>query len=108
MPSTEPMQNERIETAMSTALRLSSHPELSPHRRLAFDRVRQRHVLLGPESVLVLNPTGAAILEMCDGRRTVAEIVQELGRQYDRVVGDEVQDFLTRLVANRCVELDDD
>ncbi|WP_052745580.1 pyrroloquinoline quinone biosynthesis peptide chaperone PqqD [Allosalinactinospora lopnorensis] len=93
---------------MSTALRLSSHPGLSPHVRLAFDRVRERHVLLGPESVLVLNPTGAAVLKLCDGRRTVAEIVRELGRQYDRVVGDEVRDFLARLVANRCVEFGDD
>jgi pyrroloquinoline quinone biosynthesis protein D len=93
---------------MSTALRLSSHPGLSPHVRLAFDRVRERHVLLRPESVLVLNPTGAAILELCDGRRTVAEIVRELGQRYDRVVSGEVQDFLTRLVANRYMEIGDD
>lgn len=78
MPSTELVQTERTGTAMSVVVRSSSRPKLSRHIRLTFDRVRQRHVLLGPESVSVLNPTGAAILDLCDGQRTVAEMVQEL------------------------------
>ena len=42
--------------------------------------------------------TGASadILELCDGRRTVAEIVAELGARYDRVPDDEVRAFLAR------------
>lgn len=107
MPSTELVQTERTGTAMSTAVRSSSRPRLSRHIRLTFDRVRQQDVLLGPESVTVLNPTGAAILDLCDGRRTVAEIVAELRGRYDRVADDEVQDFLARLVARRFVEFAD-
>ena len=45
-----------------------------------FCRTRQRHILLLPETVVVLNGSGADILELCDGRRTVAEIVAELRR----------------------------
>ncbi|MGW1681078.1 pyrroloquinoline quinone biosynthesis peptide chaperone PqqD [Saccharopolyspora sp. NPDC002376] len=56
----------------------SSRPELTSHVRLTFDRVREQHLLLTPEAMSVLNPTGAAVLELCDGRRSVAEIVQEL------------------------------
>lgn len=108
MPSTEHTKNERTEAAMSTTVRLSSRPALSPHVRLTFDRTRERHVLLAPESVSVLNATGAAILRLCDGHRTVAEIVRELGQRYDRVAGEEVRDFLARLAANRRVELGDD
>jgi pyrroloquinoline quinone biosynthesis protein D len=108
MLSTELTQAERTETAMSTAVRLSSCPKLAPHVRLKFDGVRERHILLEPEAVSVLNPTGAAILGLCDGRRTVAEIVEELGGRYNRVVGYEVAHFLARLVAKRCVELNDD
>lgn len=93
---------------MSAPLLSSSRPRLAPHVQLSFDRVRERHVLLGPEVVSVLNPTGVAFLELCDGRRTVAEIVAELRCRYSRVVGDEVQDFLARLVARRYVELNDD
>ena len=54
---------------------------------------------------MVLNGSGADILELCDGRRTVAEIVAELGTRYQTVPDDEVQRFLTRLAARRCVEL---
>lgn len=72
-----------------------------------FDRAREKHVLQKPESVVVLNGTGADILGLCDGERTVAEIVEELHRRYDRVVGDEVQRLFAGLVAKRCVEISD-
>jgi pyrroloquinoline quinone biosynthesis protein D len=74
---------------------------------MRFDRTRDRYVLLGPESVIVLNPTGADILGLCDGRRTVAEVAAELQARYDRVVEDEVAAFLARLVTKRCVDIDE-
>lgn len=85
----------------------SVRPALSRHVKMRFDRTRERHVLLGPESVIVLNPTGADILGLCDGRRTVADVAAELETRYDRVVDDEVAAFLARLVAKRWVEIDD-
>ena len=78
-------------------------PRLAPHVRLIFDRARAQHVLLTPESVTVLNGTGAAVLGLCDGRRTVAEIVTELRGRYDRVDDGEVRLFLDRLAARRCL-----
>ncbi|MCO1655728.1 pyrroloquinoline quinone biosynthesis peptide chaperone PqqD [Pseudonocardia sp. S2-4] len=78
---------------------------MARHVRLAFDPTRQRHVLLHPETVVVLHGSGADILGLCDGRRTVAEIVDELGARYQVVPDDEVRRFLTRLAARRCVEL---
>jgi pyrroloquinoline quinone biosynthesis protein D len=84
----------------------SGRPRLTSHVRMRFDRTRDRHVLLGPESVIVLNPTGADILGLCDGQRTVSEVGAELATRYDRVVDDEVAAFLTRLVTRRCVEID--
>ncbi|MEV0069309.1 MULTISPECIES: pyrroloquinoline quinone biosynthesis peptide chaperone PqqD [unclassified Amycolatopsis] len=82
----------------------SDRPRLARHVRLAFNPARRQHVLQLPETVVVLNRSGAAILELCDGQRTVAEIVAELGERYENVPEDEVQRFLTRLVARRCVE----
>ncbi|MQA17252.1 MAG: pyrroloquinoline quinone biosynthesis peptide chaperone PqqD [Pseudonocardiaceae bacterium] len=84
-----------------------ARPRLGRHVRMHFDRARERQVLLGPESVIVLNATGADILRLCDGRRTVAAIEAELQERYDRVVDDEVRGFLTRLAARHCVEIDD-
>jgi pyrroloquinoline quinone biosynthesis protein D len=87
---------------------LTGRPVLSRHVRMRFDRTRDRHVLLSPESVIVLNGTGADILGLCDGRRTVSEVAAELQARYDRVVEDEVTTFLSRLVTRRYVEIDDD
>jgi pyrroloquinoline quinone biosynthesis protein D len=75
---------------------------------MEWDPARKQQVLLAPEGVLVLNQTGATILSLCDGERTVVEIVEELRGKYNRVDGDEVQNFLARLVAKRLVELGDE
>ena len=82
-----------------------ARPRLARHVRLAFCPTRKRHILLLPETVVVLRGTGADILELCDGQRTVAGIVSELGARYQTVPDDEVQRFLTRLAARRCVEI---
>ena len=92
---------------MSVAVLSTNRPRLARQVRLQWDPVRERQVLLEPEGVLVLNQTGATILGLCDGERTVVEIVEELRGQYKSVAGDEVRDFLTRLVAKRLVELGD-
>jgi pyrroloquinoline quinone biosynthesis protein D len=93
---------------MSIAVLSTNRPHLARQVRLEWDPVRNRQVLLAPEGVLVLNQTGATILGLCDGERTVVEIVEELRGQYNHVVGDEVRDFLARLVAKRWVELGDE
>ena len=93
---------------MSIAVRSTNRPRLARQVRLEWDPVREQHMLLEPEGVLVLNQTGATILELCDGERTVGEIVEELRGRYRSVAGDEVRDFLTRLVAKRLVELGDE
>ena len=85
----------------------ADRPRLARHVRMSFCRNRQRHILQLPETVVVLKGSGADILELCDGRRSVAEIQAELGTRYRAVPTDEVQRFLTRLVARRCVELAD-
>jgi pyrroloquinoline quinone biosynthesis protein D len=80
-------------------------PRLARHVRLSFCRTRQRHILQLPETVVVLQGTGADVLGLCDGQRTVAEIVAELGTRYGSVPDDEVRRFLGRLAARRCLEL---
>jgi pyrroloquinoline quinone biosynthesis protein D len=94
-------------TLSPVAVSGSDRPRLARHVRLTFCRTRQRPILLLPETVVVLNTSGANILELCDGRRTVVEIVTELGARYRTVPDDEVWQFLMRLVARRCVELSD-
>lgn len=89
-------------------IRSTNRPYLSRQARLDWDSVREQHILLAPEGVIVLNQTGANILGLCDGERTVAEIVDELRAKYDHVADDEVRSFLSRLAAKRLVELGDE
>ena len=91
----------------SPALPDTARPRLGSHLRLRFDRSRGKHVLLGPESVIVLNTTGADVVGLCDGSRTVAEIVDELRARYQRPVDDEVRDFLDRMAARRHVTVEE-
>ena len=100
MPSTGPMTGPMKTSGSGSADR----PRLAAHVRLAYDQARQRHVLLTPETVTVLNGTGAAILQLCDGERTVGEILAELRRRYGHVAHDEVWLFLRGLLARGCVE----
>jgi pyrroloquinoline quinone biosynthesis protein D len=89
------------------ALPDTARPRLGPHLRLRLDRSRGKHVLLGPESVIVLNRTGADVVGLCDGSRTVAGIVHELRARYQRPVDDEVRDFLARMAARRHVTVEE-
>jgi pyrroloquinoline quinone biosynthesis protein D len=68
--------------------------------RLQFDAVRQRPVLLYPEGAVLLNDTGAAILELCDGTHTVAQIVKILSDRYQADVTTDVAEYLA-LMAGR-------
>lgn len=59
-----------------------SRPALWRLARLEFDAVRQRPVLIYPEGAMLLNDTGAAIVALCNGARTIGGIAAELGARY--------------------------
>ncbi|HEU5155017.1 MAG TPA: pyrroloquinoline quinone biosynthesis peptide chaperone PqqD [Gemmatimonadales bacterium] len=71
-----------------------SRPQLWRLARIDFDRVRQRPVLLYPEGAMFINETGKAILELCNGARTAAEIARELGERYKSEVLSDVIEYL--------------
>jgi pyrroloquinoline quinone biosynthesis protein D len=83
-------------------------PDTVPHlwrlARLDFDPARQRPVLLYPEGAVLLNDTGKAILELVDGRRTVAEIAAELGARYQADVSTDVIEYLSRLAERELIQ----
>ena len=75
----------------------SSVPTLWRLARLDFDRVRQQPVLLYPEGAVLLNATGAAILELCDGRRSIGDIARVLEERYHCDVTADVVEYLSQL-----------
>ncbi len=60
----------------------ASRPVLPRHAKLRFDEARQRWVILVPERVLAPDETAVEILQLCDGERTVAQIVDLLATKY--------------------------
>ena len=60
-----------------------TRPRLVTGARLQYDEVREEHMLLVPEGVVRLNPTAVAVLELCDGERSVDEIVSTLSARYE-------------------------
>lgn len=74
-----------------------ARPRLWSLARIGHDRVRNRPVLLYPEGAMFLNETGKAILELCDGTRSVEQIAQELGTRYQADVLADVTEYLALL-----------
>ena len=81
----------------------STVPALWKLARLDFDSVRGQHVLLYPEGAVLLNPTGAAILELCDGQRSIETIAAILGERYHCDVLTDVTDYLSQLADRELV-----
>jgi len=85
------------------ALSATSVPTLWRLARMEFDSVRQQRVLLYPEGAVLLNDTGAAILELCDGRRSVAAIAEILGERYHCDVLADVTEYLSQLAERELI-----
>ncbi len=62
---------------------LDARPQLALKARLRADPLTGAPLLLIPEGVVRLNQTGLAILELCDGRTTVADLGAVLARRFD-------------------------
>ena len=72
-----------------------TRPRLVTGARLRYDEVREEHVLLIPEGVVRLNPTAAEVLDLCDGARSLDDIVGAVSAHYE---GADVRDDVLELV----------
>ena len=59
-----------------------TRPRLVTGARLRYDEVREEHLLLIPEGAVRLNASAAEVLELCDGERSLDEIVAALSARY--------------------------
>jgi pyrroloquinoline quinone biosynthesis protein D len=73
--------------------------------RCSYDQIRESHVVLFPEGVLVLNDTAAAVVDLCDGRTSVGDIASKLAEEFEGVRPQDVAELVERLVARRVVDL---
>jgi pyrroloquinoline quinone biosynthesis protein D len=60
----------------------ASRPVLPRHAKLRFDETRQLWVILAPERVLAPDQIAVEILHLCDGVRSVDQIIDRLAAKY--------------------------
>jgi pyrroloquinoline quinone biosynthesis protein D len=88
---------------------MESRPRLAPGCRLS-DLNQQPRTLLMPERALRLNGPSLEIVERCDGRHTVAQIVTELQSLYSKAVPQKVESdilgYLTLLHDQRALDFE--
>jgi pyrroloquinoline quinone biosynthesis protein D len=81
-----------------------SRPTLARGVRLS--RASGRAVLLAPERVVELDEVAADVLSRCDGRTTLADLVEALSRDYDApsaAIAADVSELLGGLAQNGLV-----
>jgi pyrroloquinoline quinone biosynthesis protein D len=77
-----------------------TRPFLPAYLKLRHDAGRGRWILLAPERVLTPDQTAVAVLKLCDGKRTVEEIVEGLAKDYSapaEIIRADVLDLLQGL-----------
>src|SRR5947207_14960841 len=60
----------------------ASRPKLPRHAKLQFDETRQVWVILAPERVLAPDEIAVEGLKLCEGVRSVADLVEQLAIKY--------------------------
>jgi len=60
----------------------TSRPILPRHTKLKFDETRQRWVILAPERVLAPDDIAVEVLQLCDGVRSVEQMIDQLAEKY--------------------------
>lgn len=75
-----------------------SRPRLAPGCRLN-EKTQQPRVLLMPERALRLNGPSLEIVERCDGRHTVRQIITELQKLYSKARPEKVEEDILGYLA---------
>lgn len=87
---------------------LNSRPRLAPGYRLGENN--QQRILLMPERALRLNGPSLEIVERCDGKHTVQQIVSDLQQIYSKAppqkVEEDILGYLALLQKERALDFE--
>jgi pyrroloquinoline quinone biosynthesis protein D len=80
-----------------TVIGAASAPALPRHIKMRHDAARDRWLILAPERVFTPDPIAVAVLQLCDGSRSVATIAGELAQAYNAPSGRILADIIPML-----------
>lgn len=84
----------------------SSILEIKPGHRLQWEETQGRFVILFPEGMVQLSASAGEILQLCDGDKTVADIIEQLTEKFSGAdLTDDVIDFVTEAEVNGWIQL---
>lgn len=93
-------------TTADAAVAPAAIPRIGHGFRLQWEPAQNAHVLLYPEGMVTLNASAAAILERCDGKRTVAAIITDLEHAFSQTgLTNEVLAFICIALEQRWLEV---
>ena len=78
--TTTPPARERLLISAETT------PALQNFVKLRHDKGRDRWIILAPERILTPDAIAVTVLNLCDGKKTIAEISSELAENYNAPV----------------------
>jgi pyrroloquinoline quinone biosynthesis protein D len=91
------------------SIELNAHPRLSPGCRMN-EKNQLPRTLLMPERALRLNGPSLEIVERCDGKHSVQQIVSELQQLYSKAepakVEQDILGYLSLLQRERALDFD--
>ena len=72
-------------------------PRVASHFRLQWEPAQQAYVLLYPEGMIKLNDSAGQILALCDGTRTVGDIIAALTDKFPEAenIDQDILEFFT-------------
>ncbi len=85
------------------------NPELtinfSPTHRLQWEEAQQKDVILYPEGMVELNHSSAEILKLCDGSRTLEQLVTDLEQKFSTSgLKNDISSFLEDALQNGWIQ----
>jgi len=69
--------------ADTASLDPNARPKLQSFVRLQYDDTREQWILQAPERVMVLDETSKDIVVLCDGKRSLGDIIERFAAVYD-------------------------
>ena len=77
-----------------------SVPKLPRHAKLRFDKPRDKWIILAPERVFELDEIAYEVVSLCDGERSLVDLIDVLSAKFDQAPRDAIQTDVTGMLQN--------
>lgn len=76
----------------------ATQPKLPRHAKLRFDKPRDKWIILAPERVFELDEIAYQVVSLCDGARTLADVVDLLSAKFDQAPREAIHRDVTAML----------